>query len=232
MGLLGIFEVLTAPHRYVPETRKPVQGILSFLDTTSIGSLLLTCTTLALDIGYSRVLMQESHAGYIAVSNMIRRLVHVGPIEYARPECGCGVCRVCDYTDSHTESHYGELEVEAEGDFEGNGDQFADGESVSVFSEEEHDHDHASEPHLAHFVGCNRCGCSQRMDEIGDRVCWCDACTDGCVYVKDHCFNCDCLEEYDAYSGDRVCFHESCRQSGCVHKHFTRVKCGKEFTKP
>jgi hypothetical protein len=145
-------------------------------------------------------------------------------------ECGCGVCRLCDYTDFHSDSYDGE----DDDDFsvESNGDWFADGESVSVFSEEEHDHDHdhVREPHLAHFVGCNRCGCSARMDEVGDRVCWCDACTDGCIYVKDHCFNCDCLEEYDAYSGERVCFCESCRQNGCVHKVFTKVSIGKEFT--
>jgi hypothetical protein len=27
---------------------------------------------------------------------------------------------------------------------------------------------------------CNRCGCLNRDDEVGDRVCWCDACWQGC----------------------------------------------------
>jgi hypothetical protein len=199
----------------------------------------MTCTTLASDVRNSSVLLQPSRVNDIR-SVIFRRwlLGNVGYPQYSPPSdqsCGCGVCRLCDFNPFPSpESEQGDQE-ETLSDAT---PFFASGESVSAFSEEDEMEEEADapapaqEPHLASFRGCNCCGCSARMDEVGDRVCWCESCNDGCFLIVDHCTKCDCLEEYDSYSGERVCFHDSCRQSGCVHRHFIGVRWGKEFTKP
>jgi len=222
-SLLDVFAILTDPHQYVPETRRPIQGLLQFLDTKSIGNLLQTCTTLAMDIGNSLVLQHPSHANYIWLMSMVQRRIFVGG-----QECGYEFRERFEYWEEESDSFFS---VSSEGTSE---HFFADGDSVSVRSnydhDHDHDHDHNHQSYLAPFIGCNRCGCSNRMDEVGDRICWCESCRNGCFYIRDYCFNCSCVEEYDAYSGEKLCYCEPCQQSGCVHKVFKPLSFGKEFT--
>jgi hypothetical protein len=228
--LLNVFSILTDLHKYVPSTKKPIHGILSFLDTNSIGNLAKTCTTLATDISNSKVLQQDLHASYIYTTNLILRSIHVGQMDMISYECGCGVCRNCDsqdnYKENYDDSDYEEYNTTDKGyrNIEYYADSYEDINSVSNISDDEYEDNNnyinLHTIHLANFVGCNRCGCFSRLDNFGDRVCWCEACKDGCIYIKDHCYNCDCLEEYDAYTGEKVCFCESCLQTGCIHKVF------------
>ncbi len=66
-------------------------------------------------------------------------------------------------------------------------------------------------------IPCHICGCGSRFDDVGDRICWCDACTDGCknvapkIYIP--CYECGCITRLDEF-GDRVCWCDACTD-GC-----------------
>ena len=85
---------------------------------------------------------------------------------------------------------------------------------------------------------CCRCGCARRWDEDDERVCWCDACHDGCCYHDDFagecetadlrfqsrfatehpdsCIVCGCSAEWDA-EGERICWCDVCAAQGCAY---------------
>jgi len=70
---------------------------------------------------------------------------------------------------------------------------------------------------------CLVCGCSSEVDEVGDRVCWCDSChLTGCTYADNSedeasaCLVCGCSSEVDEF-GDRVCWCDACHSTGCTY---------------
>jgi len=75
---------------------------------------------------------------------------------------------------------------------------------------------------------CKKCGFSQHVDEVGDRVCWCDTCGDTFDWelavreaiisrrsrdvdkqLDGHCEKCGCSQHVDEV-GDRVCWCDTC----------------------
>jgi len=81
--------------------------------------------------------------------------------------------------------------------------------------------DEAFAPINSEDGGCYVCGCLSEFDELGDRVCWCDACKFiGCkpapidAWHGGECHICGCLSEFDEL-GDRVCWCDACKINGC-----------------
>ena len=60
---------------------------------------------------------------------------------------------------------------------------------------------------LTKYGECYKCGCSRHVDEVGDRICWCDECLTSTEYGE--CYMCGCSRHVDEV-GDRICWCDEC----------------------